>query len=390
MFGSKNRSRKESRQALIDSMPVDENGDVPEEYLRERHAARSARSRAADGRSTAKKVYPSRMPPEQAVSWVMNPGRYDIEGIDCQGKANVPRKGTKASKPKAPAKKPAKPKAKGPSKTKPKTPVTKAPAKPRGPSTPKAPAPVPSGPIPSKESGVVVSGKEITDIAKLCLSAGLENIPLGNDLCGIDSSHICALALSRSDGRGTFGLDNDAVRTSFASDIQSISALDPKAFYKVSLEGGELVFRKGLDFNDAVLAVSVLSIPTTLMANRISSNVPSSRDFDLDTNTLVHVLKQMSNTRAGQCMFESSKIGTYVRSSGGECGIEALVGSPVGGDMARASYPIPYLLPTVKAVSPYIDRAAMMQDFPLVMKGMFGEYGLTAFVSPRIEDDGGR
>ncbi len=378
MFGSRNRSRKESREAVIASLPVDENGDVPEDFLRRRNNLRSRRSIIADGRSTARKVYPRSMPPEQAVSWVMNPGRYDVEGIDCDGKANVPRKGTKASKPKAPAGKKAKPKGK---------PKAKKPVKPRSPKTKTPPEPV-KPPVPAKAPGAVVSGKEIADVAKLHKAMGIEQIALGNNICTYDGAHVYVLALSRPDGRGMFGLDSDEVGEFFLSDIDAIAGLDEKALYKVSLEGEAVVFRTGPDFAKEALTVSAPSNIRSTLASRLSDNVPSSREFDLDTATLARVVRQMGDTRAGQCVFISSKEGTNVVSSGGMCEIEAIVGSPVEAELAMASYPVQYLNTVVKAVAPYVDRAKMMKDYPLVLEGTFGDYRLTAMIAPRVESEG--
>ncbi len=391
MYSSKNRSRKESRAALIASMPVDENGDVPEDFLRRRNNLRSARSRAADGRSTAKKVYPRNMPPEQAVSWVMDPGRYDVEGIDCDGKANVPRRGTntakpkaptgKTSKPKAPAKKPAKPKAKAPAgkTSKPKAPTgttakPKAPKKPAAPKKPKAPA---------TDSGLAVSGSEIVEVAKFIDKADCRNLGLGNgqfsmEFAASDLKSDYGIGLSRRDGRGMFGLDNDAVWGFCAYELYNIVDLDPNSMYAVSLEGENLVFRTGADFSDVELKVGAYRVERPMTFGWMTNGFAPPEMVDFDVIQLRRALGRMDKAGVMYCKLESSAKGVTVSPSRGDSVKGVVIASSMGGRTKWSNYTVRGLYKFVKILAPYATSIGFCPDGPLVLKGEVAGYEITA------------
>jgi len=379
MYSSKNRSRKESREALIASMPVDDNGDVPEDFLRRRNNLRSARSRAADGRSTARKVYPRSMPPEQAVSWVMNPGRYDVEGIDCDGKANVKRRGTTASKPKAPAKKPAKPKAPSRKASKPKTPTGKT-AKPK---TPKKPAAPKKPKAPAGGSGAVVSGDEIVQVANFIDKADCRNLALGNgqfsmEFAASDLKSDYGIGLSRRDGRGMFGLDNDAVWGFCAYEVYNIVHLDPAAMYAVSLEGEKLVFRTGPDFSDIELKVDASRVQHPMSFEWMTNGFAPPEMVDFDIIQLRRALGRMDKAGVMRCKLESSEKGVTVSPSRGEGVKGAVIAPPMGGRTKWASYSVRGLYKLVKILAPYAHSIGFCPDGPLVLKGEVGGYEMTA------------
>lgn len=147
-------------------VPVNKNGTVPKAYLHNINDARPERARQRDARMTSRYVIPASPTPYQARPWIVNPGRYDIPGVDAPSgqpvtyrtarspeaanrKRQVASKKTAATKPrengrfvsadeakrkgtqsgKPTAKKPSTAKKKAPSKTATKAPVKKAPAK---------------------------------------------------------------------------------------------------------------------------------------------------------------------------------------------------------------------------------------------------------------------
>ena len=63
-------------------VPVDDDGLVPIVYLEEIQSKRSSRSKTADGKKLANTTFPSKPEPKQAILWKLNPGKYDIMGID--------------------------------------------------------------------------------------------------------------------------------------------------------------------------------------------------------------------------------------------------------------------------------------------------------------------
>ncbi len=382
MYSSKNRSRKESREALIASMPVDDNGDVPEDFLRRRNNLRSARSRAADGRSTARKVYPRSMPPEQAASWVMNPGRYDVEGIDCDGKANVKRRGTTASKPKAPAKKPAKPKAKAPTgkTSKPKTPKAKAPAKPK---TPKKPAAPKKPKAPAGDSGGIVSGSEIVEVVKFIEKADCRKLALGNDqysmeFAASDLKSDYGIGLSRRDGKGLFGLDNDAVWGLCIYDLYNIMYLDPNAMYEVSLEGKKLMFRSGPDFSDVETELYTLPVERPMTFGWMTNGFAPPEMVDFDIIQLRRALGRMDKAGVMYCKLESSDKGVTVSPSRGDSVKGAVIAPPMGGRTKWSNYSVRGLYKFVKILAPYATSIGFCPDGPLVLKGEVAGYEMTA------------
>ena len=377
MFWSKNKA---SRDALIASMPVDENGDVPEDYLRARNDQRSARSRVADGRSTAKRVYPIRMPPEQAASWVSNPGRSDVSGIDTKSPANIERRERKAE-----GKAPAKPKAPSKPKAKPRAPAKpKAPSEPKKPQAPKAPKiPEPSAPIPDKESGVVVSGREILDIVKMLMATNCKDLALGCGSAMYNTNSAGGIALERKDGRGLFGLDEKKTYGRFVNDMSPLSKLDAKSVYKVSLEDDTLTFRQGPDFSKEALSVPVVKYVSDRSVERIIRTCKPTHEFDLDSATLTRVLKQMLDTGSANFVLESSPSGTFVVSDASyQCGIEARIGGPTEGKGASALFAANIVLPYMKTVGQYLYSARFAEDRPIIAEGMFGEYRLYVMVAP--------
>ena len=73
-------------------LKVNRDGYVPIDDLRQINSGRSARARRMDAQYTARKVYPSRVIPEQAEEWMRAPGRSDIEGVDApRGTATEPK-----------------------------------------------------------------------------------------------------------------------------------------------------------------------------------------------------------------------------------------------------------------------------------------------------------
>ncbi len=359
MFGSKNRSQsKRDREALIASMPVDEDGCVPEKYLLERNGLRSKRALMADGRSTAKTVYPSRMPPEQAASWVMNPGRYDVEGIDTRAPANVERKGTKPTKPKAPARKPAGPK-------------------------PKAP----SAPVPVKESGVVVSGREIVETVKLITSVvGNNVIHLGDHGLASDGNHL-AVSLSRRDGKGLFGLDDDLAERYAIISPAPIKKLSLKAVYKISIEDGELLFRKGPEFSHVDLSVPLMTLENPIPQDDVARLFSMSTvGFDLDADEMYHAADRMMQVKSDYCTLASAQWGARLiadikpsmRVSSTEV-VNRKVGGPTE-ENVRSMYSVKAVYSATKEARQYLTKARYGQDRPLVMEGTFGEYHLTVLI----------
>ena len=365
MFGSKNKSSK-PRDAVIASLPVDEDGNVPEDFLRRRNNLRSRRSRAADGRSTARKVYPKSMPPEQAVSWVMHPGRSDVEGIDCQGKANVPRRDTKKGTGKQPAK--AKPK-------KPEGPEPKVPE-------PKAPEPV----VPS----VVLSGREIVDTIRLITSViGDHPVFMGHDMyITWDDTHY--ISLSRRDGKGLFGLDADATEDKEILTPMPITKLSVKEVYKVTLEERRLVFRTGDDFSKEALEVRVgfAGHPRHLPSLYRQTRFHSTDSFVPDIPTFRTAVRQMYDTGSDCCYLVGTGKGTFIttrKEKKSRCEIEAIIGGPVDGDGAgryptRAGYWTKSLYLLLKGPGDYLDSARFGEERALILEGTFCDYHLMVAV----------
>jgi len=358
MFGSKNRSKRDARRELIDSMPVDPNGDVTEDYLRGRHAARSARSRIADERSTARKVYPMRMPPEQAVSWVAHPGRYDVEGIDTRGKANVKRR----------ERRPATPKAKTPAgkKAKPKYPKAKTPAKPKG-------------PIPVKDSGVIVSGKEIVDITNIFNSTYCAPFPFGNDECAVDCKLSYGISLSRKDGKGMFGLDNDAVTGLILFDCYDMLRFDRGAIYKISLEDDKMVFRTGGDFSEIALVGSVGRMggkPQTI--EYYNGGRTPEQMFEFDSAAVTQALEKMEEGGVWVCGLESTRWGISLASDNEY--FDFIIGPRMSGISGGSSYHVGSFHTVMKVLAPYVHSMGFCPGGPLVMKGEFGDYALTVAI----------
>ncbi len=334
MFGSKSRSKRDSRRELIESMPVDGNGDVTEDYLRARHAARSPRSRMADERSMARKVYPLRMPPEQAVSWVAHPGRCDVEGIDTKGKANVKRRERKPSK--TPAK--------------------------------------PEGPIPVKDSGAIVSGREITDVARLCVDADC-TMMLGNGVCSMVWEGTYGYALSRCDGKDLYGLDPGASSDLFVYHAEEISGLDPNATYKVSLEGNIMVFRTGEDFSEVAL------MEQTMYAGNIRTpedvaNGCSPAMFEFDPAAVTLILEKMAGAGVRECKLASTKWGISLSSDDGF--FDFIIGPRIRGLSGSSVFKVAPFLTMMRALAPHVDSMGFCPDGAFVMKGEFGDYTLTA------------
>ncbi len=373
MLRSENRSRKESREALIASLPVDDNGDVPEDFLRRRNNLRSARSRAADGRSTAKRVYPRNMPPEQAAAWVMNPGRYDVEGIDCDGEANIPRRGTntakapkgKTSKPKAPAKKPAKPKAKTPTGTA----KPKAPTKPKGPASKKPKAPVSA-----------VFGSQVAALVSIINASDCAPIAMGNGQCSMESSGDYGIALSKRDGKGLFGLDNDAVDGLCAYTSNGMADLEEDAVYTVTLRDGKLVFGFDDDIPGVALKASTLHVDSPFTSERLLDGFDCPPMFDVDVFELRQLLSRMEDAKATKCTFESSKDGVTVTSSGGKNAVRGTIGSPMRGGTVRSSYDVRKLNTLLWGLTPYAYSMGFCLDGPMVIRGRIDDYSITAVI----------
>lgn len=63
-------------------VPMTKQGYVQRSYLREINNGRPADVRARDYAKPAARVYPAKVTPKQAGSWIANPGRSDIQGID--------------------------------------------------------------------------------------------------------------------------------------------------------------------------------------------------------------------------------------------------------------------------------------------------------------------
>ena len=81
-------------------IPVDEDGHVPIDALKERHEGRPVENRMMDDSQVARVVRPAHLTPRQALGWWNRPGRSDIQGIDCPADAPITwqpkdRKGSK-------------------------------------------------------------------------------------------------------------------------------------------------------------------------------------------------------------------------------------------------------------------------------------------------------
>ncbi len=367
MFGSKNRSKtKREKEALIASMPVDEDGCVPESYLLERNSLRSKRALIADGRSTAKTVYPSRMPPEQAASWVMNPGRYDVEGIDTRAPANVERKGGKASKPKTP--------------TKPKAPKPKAPAQ-------------PSGPIPSKESGVIVSGREIVDTLKIITSiSGNNPVAMGYDRYSMGSDARVRISLTRTDGKGLFGLDAGATKDRAIATPAPVKKLSPKAVYKISIEGDELLFRRGPNFSDVEMSVPIVTPDTGVFsvspAKERFSRYQADEEFDLDGDEISRTAEMMTKLKCEYCTLCLKDGATRLFSDikpkmrhawEGKHWIDREVGSPTN-EKISSFFTVKSMRTATKETGQYLTKGRYGYEEPLIMEGAYGDYLMTVLV----------
>jgi len=344
MVGSKGRSNsKREREELIASMPVDEDGYVPEKYLLERNGLRSRRAISADGRSTARKVYPSRMPPEQAVSWVMNPGRYDVEGIDTRAPANVERRGTKPAKPKTPTEKTSKPKA-------PKIPVS------------------------------AVFGSQVAALVTIVNASDCAPIALGNGQCSMESSGEYGIALSRRDGKGLFGLDNDAVDGLLAYTSNGMADLEEDAVYTVALRNGKLVFGYDDDIPGVALLASTLQVNSPFTPEQLLDGFDYPSMFDIDVWELRQLLSRMEDANATRCTFESSKNGVVVTSSGGKNAVRGTIGSSMRGGTVRSSYDVHKLNTLLWGLTPYAYSLGFCQDGPMVIRGRIDEYSITAVI----------
>ncbi len=334
MFGLRNRK---DRKALIESMPVDDEGNVLEGYLREHNDARSERSRRADSRSTAKRVYPIRMSPKQAASWVANPGRSDVEGIDTKAPANVGRRGTKATRPKAPA------------------------------------------PVPVRDPGVVVQGDQVIAIATIYMAAECLPICLGNGECSMDWKGNYGIALTRRDGRGMFGLDNASVSGLCAYNSEDMNELDGDVLYKVSVEKEKLVFRTGEDFSDIELKAATIRIDTPFTPESIGGSA-NPQMSDLDAFGFRELLDRMKDAGAVTCELESSKNGISIKSSGGRSVIRGVIGPPMGGKAVRSCYRVDDLHTLMRGLTPYVYSIGFSPDDPMVLKGRMDEYEIVAVV----------
>lgn len=73
-------------------IPVDESGYVPVSSMKDHHRNDvllpngKKRKPAIDEKSVSKKVYPSKMTPEQALNWWKSPNKSDVAGVDVHGK----------------------------------------------------------------------------------------------------------------------------------------------------------------------------------------------------------------------------------------------------------------------------------------------------------------
>lgn len=64
-------------------VPMNKDGTVKVAYLKQVNNGRSPADRARDYARPASRAYPAKMTPVQAGSWLADPGRSDIQGIDC-------------------------------------------------------------------------------------------------------------------------------------------------------------------------------------------------------------------------------------------------------------------------------------------------------------------
>lgn len=64
-------------------VPVNKDGTVKAAYLEQVNLGRDPSDRARDYARPASRVYPAKITPVQAGSWLADPGRSDIQGIDC-------------------------------------------------------------------------------------------------------------------------------------------------------------------------------------------------------------------------------------------------------------------------------------------------------------------
>ncbi len=335
MFRSKNKASRAKRDELIASMPVDENGDVTEAYLRARNEARSRRAKMADGRSTAKRVYPIRMPPEQAASWVMHPGRSDVEGIDTASPANVGRRGTNKGKA-----------------TKPET----------------------SGPVPAKKSGAVVSGREIVAVSDLLVAMECGMMALGCGDCSIGGwNRAYAISLSRRDGRGLFGLDNGASGGLYVDAIRETFRFDEDALYKVSVEDGELLFRTGENFSTTAMFLSTFRGGHYTFED-FYGPVPA-QTFEIDADNLSIILARMADEGVECCRLESTKWGIKILS---EDGIFDFIIGPRTGAVGSSVYSVAKFRTLLDGLSPYVHRLGFDPGGLLVLKGEIEGYELAA------------
>lgn len=77
----------------VSSIPIEEGGYVKVSFLAEQHNNRPERSRRRDEKRNAKRTLPQNLTPAQATVWMHNMSKYDIKGIDGNGKVNyVPKK----------------------------------------------------------------------------------------------------------------------------------------------------------------------------------------------------------------------------------------------------------------------------------------------------------
>ncbi len=371
MFWSKNKASREKRDELIASMPVDENGDVREEYLRARDAARSKRSRTADARSTAKRVYPLRMPPEQAVSWVNNPGRSDVSGIDTDSPSNIERRTKKAPAKKTKGKAPAEPKAKEP--TKPKAPE-KPREKPKESSKPEKPKEL------ARDSGTVFAGEEIVQIAKLADSFGVA-LPLSQDTMMLNDDAI-QIALYQGDPTPTkslFGLD--LPETCYCiQDPRPLTKLDRRSSYKVTFDGIFVVFSKVADQSKKALRVPVDRRDYWRRFSDFQELLGTSHASRLDCQALSVAIRQMVDVGMSACAIKVENGELVVDASEWRCGIRAVIGACPHAEGCGAVFSPTLVKVLLDASGPVFDRILFGRNCPMVLGGTLGHYKIIASV----------
>lgn len=340
---------------MIESLPVDEDGNVPEEYLRERNDARSKRSRNADKRSTAKRVYPKGMPPEQAVSWISNPGRSDVEGIDTRSKANIKRREPKAKAPTKPPEKPASPKGR-------KAPVY----------------------VLKQEPGEVVSGAEIVQIAELAVALG-SSLPLYQAVPMItcDGVNVALYIGKPCTVKTLFGVLSRNLDYCIP-DPKPMTKLDKRSLYKVTSDGAWLKFAKGPDFSK-----EVLKVPLGLGDQRYSSNIDMVQDRTdrasyLDCQALAVAVRQMVDVNVSPCILKVEDESLQIQASAWNCGIRAEIGC-VGNAKGYSATFSPAIINNLLKATGSVYRVILFgRNCPMVLSGSFGRYNILVSI-PNLE-----